>query len=425
MKKNARSSAAKDDTSIIAVKAGELLDTESGRLLPGQTVLIEDRKIVAVGSHLTVPRGATVIDLSEYTVLPGLIDCHTHILDESEIDPLNELRKTAAEKVLRAVPHARRTLEAGFTTVRDVGTYRALADVAMRDAIAAGYIAGPRMFVPGAYITISRGGGALTGMAWDIKLPEDMIFGQADSPWEVRRRIRELANRGVDHIKLIATGAVLTHGSTPGCQEFTREEMEAAVDEAGKFGLKVAAHAHGTAGIKTAVQAGVASIEHGTCLDADTIKLMRRQGTYLVADVYVDEFIQGEGKAKGIPAEFLEHNAALMNTQRESFRQAVRAGVNIAFGTDAGVFPHGQNARQFSRMVDLGMTAWQAIQSATTSAASLLGRSDLLGSVAPGKSADIIAVRGDPLKNVSVLEDVQFVMKEGTTYKTPPSRQTR
>lgn len=339
-------------------------------------------------------------------------------MDETEIDPVVELRTSAAEKAYAAIPHAKRTLEAGFTSVRDVGTYRALLDIALRDAIARGDVVGPRMYCVGAYVTISQGGGAVTGFAPDIVVPAEFQFGKADGPIEVRKRVRELASRGVDLIKIIATGAVLTHGSNPGAQEFTFEEMKAAVDEAQKFGLKVAAHAHGTQGIKDAVRAGVASIEHGTFLDDEAITLMKERGTYLVADIYDDDFIIGEGKLRGMPKDFLEHEAGVGRTQRENFARAAKAGVKMAFGTDAGVFPHGQNAKQFAYMVKFGLTPMQAIQSATTDAAALIGKSGEIGHLAPGMKADMIAVTGDPTKDISLLEKVDFVMKNGTVVKS-------
>ena len=402
----------------LAIKAGKLVNTENGSFERDRIIIVQDGTFAAVGGKETaIPKNCRVIDLSDKTVLPGLIDCHTHLTDETSIDPIIELQKTSAQKAFESIPYARRTVEAGFTTVRDVGTYRALVDLALRDAIARGDVVGPRVFAAGCYITITGGGGALTGFAPDIKIPFDLQFGKADGPWQVRERVRELAHRGVDCIKIIATGAVLTHGSNPGAQEFTLEEMQAAVEEAKKFGLKVAAHAHGTQGIKDAIKAGVASIEHGTRIDDECIALMKEKGTYLVADVYDDEFIQGEGKKRGMPKDFLEHDANLGQIQRDNFAKAVKAGVKIAFGTDAGVFPHGQNAKQFAWQVRYGQTPMEAIQSATIWAADLLGKRSELGSVAPGKKADLIAVSGDPLADVSVLEKVQFVMKDGKVVK--------
>ena len=402
----------------LAIKAGKLINTENGSVEKNRIIIVQDGVFSSIGGKETaIPKNCRVIDLSDKTVLPGLIDCHTHLTDETSIDPIVELQKTAAQKAFESIPYARRTVEAGFTTVRDVGTYRALVDLALRDAIARGDVIGPRVFAAGCYVTITGGGGALTGFAPDIKIPFDLQFGKADGPWQVRERVRELAHRGVDCIKIIATGAVLTHGSNPGAQEFTLEEMQAAVEEAKKFGLKVAAHAHGTEGIKDAIKAGVASIEHGTRIDDECIALMKEKGTYLVADVYDDEFIQGEGKKRGMPKDFLEHDANLGQIQRDNFAKAVKARVKIAFGTDAGVFPHGQNAKQFAWQVRYGQTPMEAIQSATIWAADLLGKRTELGSVALGKKADLIAVSGDPLADVSILEKVQFVMKDGKVLK--------
>lgn len=403
----------------IAVRAGKLVDPEQGVVASNQVIVIEDGKVKAVGGYgeITIPKGATVIDCSNNTVLPGLIDCHTHLTDENNPDPVTELQRTAAQKAFESIPYARRTVEAGFTTVRDVGTYRALVDLALRDAIARGDVVGPRMFACGAYVTITGGGGCLSGYAPDITIPADLQFGKADGPWEVRKRIRELAHFGVDLIKVIATGAILTHGSKPGAQEYTFEELQAAVDEASKFGLKVAAHAHATKGIKDAVRAGVASIEHGSLLDDECIALMKEKGTYLVADIYNDDYIQGDKRSKGMPQDFIEHDAQLGVQQRKSFERAAKAGVKMAFGTDAGVFPHGTNAKQFATMVKHGLTPMQAIQSATINAADLLGKKDELGSLKPGKLADLIAVNGDPIKDVRVLEHVVFVMKAGKVIR--------
>src|ERR1700686_4767237 len=395
---------------LTAIRAGQFIDVESGRVLANQIILIRGAKIEAVGAK-TIPDDAKVIDLSHMTVLPGLVDCHTHLADFADDEPLNVLRRTAVEAAYLAIPNASVTLLAGFTTVRDVGVYRALNDVAMRDAIARGIIIGPRMYVAGAYITISEGAGAMTGLSPDIQLPWDLRYGEANSPWEVRQKIRELAHRGADHIKVLSTGAVLTHGSNPKSIEFTPEELRAAVDEARNFGLRVEAHAHAPEGIKNAPRAGVASIEHATLIDDEGIALAKEHGTYLDMDIYDEECIQDAAKERKTPADFLEHDRDLGEIQRRNFTKAVRAGVKMSFGTDAGVCPHGINARQFAFMVKYGMAPMQAIQSATSNAADLLGKSNLLGSLQPGKYADIIAVSGNPLEDIRLLEDVKFVMK--------------
>jgi imidazolonepropionase-like amidohydrolase len=404
---------------VIAVKVGVLVDPESATVLKDQVILIRDGKVEAVGHNLPIPAGSQTIDLSSETVLPGLIDCHTHLADgaHGDGDPVSIFRKTAAQYALESVPNAKVTLESGFTTVRDVGTYRALNDVALRDAINKGYIVGPRMFVAGAYVTITGGAGADTGLAPDIQLPWDMHYGEANSPWEVRQVVRKLAHDGVDHIKILSSGAVLTHGSNPKSQEFTLEELQAAVDEASHFGLRVESHAHSPEGIKNAIRAGVASVEHATMIDDDGIAMAKQHGTYLDMDIYDEECIQEAGRKGRMPPDFLEHDAQLGQIQRDNFRKAVQAGVKMSFGTDAGVCPYGIAAKQFAMMVKYGMTPIQAIQSATINAADLLGRRDSLGSIKPGKYADLIAVSGDPLADVSVLERVDFVMKQGKVYK--------
>jgi len=403
---------------ITAVRAGRLIDPDSGTVLTDQIILIQDNKIQAVGKSLTIPNGANVIDLSTKTVLPGLIDCHTHVADgHSDGEPFNVLKKTASQIVLESVTNARKTLESGFTTVRDVGTYRALNDIALRDAINRGEIIGPRMFVAGAYITITGGAGAMTGQAPDIQLPWDLHYGEANSPWEVRQKVRLLAHNGVDVIKMLSTGAVLTHGSSPMSIEFTPEEIQAGVDEAKNFGLRVAVHAHATLGIKNAILAGAASIEHAEILDDETITLAKQHGTYLDMDIYDEECIQAGAKTGQTPADFIQHDADLGRIQRENFTKAVKAGVKMSFGTDLGVCPYGSSGKQFAFMVKYGMTPMQAIQSATTNAADLLGHSNEIGSIKPGKYADLIGLGGDPLKDISLLENVEFVMKEGKVYR--------
>ncbi|MGA2643677.1 MAG: amidohydrolase family protein [Candidatus Sulfotelmatobacter sp.] len=404
---------------VTVVRAGRMVDPDSGTVLTNQIIVISGNKIQAVGPELTIPAGAKVIDLSDQTVLPGLIDCHTHVADgQSDGDPFNVLRKTASQIVLESVPNAQKMLLSGFTTVRDVGTYRALNDVALRDAINRGDVIGPRMFVAGAYVTITGGAGAMTGQAPDIQLPWDLHYGEANSPWEVRQKVRLLAHDGVDLIKMLSTGAVLTHGSSPASIEFTEEELQAGVDEASHFGLRVAVHAHAAQGIRNAILAGAASIEHAEMLDDNLIALAKQHGTYLDMDIYDEECIQAGAQTGRTPPDFLAHDAELGRIQRESFRRAVKAGAKMTFGTDAGVCPYGTSGKQFAFMVKYGMTAMQSIQAATSNAADLLGHASEIGSIKQGKFADLVAVTGDPLKDISVLENIEFVMKDGKVYKS-------
>jgi imidazolonepropionase-like amidohydrolase len=398
---------------VVVIRAGHLLDTESGRSLGPQTIIVRDGAIAEIGASLPTPANARVIDLSAYTVLPGLIDAHTHLtIDQHDQDPLGELDHTAAERAFGSIPNARAVLLAGFTTVRDLGSYRALVDVALRDAINRGDVVGPRMYVAGAYVTITGGAGAVTGFAPDLNLPWDLRFGNANSASEVRERIRALAGQRVDVIKMFATGAILTHNSNPSAREATPEELSAGADEAHNFGLKLAVHAHGAEGIKAAIRAGAASIEHGTLMDDEGRALMKQHGTYLVPTLEVRDCVGGN-----YPPEFVAKAKQIMGVQLQNFRKAVEAGVKIAFGTDIGVCPFGQNGREFNLMVQNGMTPMQAIQAATMAGADLLGIADKVGSIRAGKLADLIAVRGDPLNNVRLLEDVRFVMKQGEVYK--------
>ena len=404
---------------VTVIKAGKLIDPDQGTVAANQIIVIRENKVEAVGASVAIPQGAQVLDLSNMTVLPGLIDCHTHLADGKfgEGDPMFQLKKLASQTVLESVRNARVTLESGFTTVRDLGVYRALNDIALRDAINRGDIIGPRMYVAGAYITITGGAGAMTGQAPDIQLPWDLHYGEANSPWEVRQKVRLLAHNGVDNIKVLSTGAVLTHGSSPQSVEFTPEELQAAVEEARNFGLRVEAHAHNPQGIKNAIRAGAASIEHATLIDDEGIELAKKNGTYLDMDIYDEECIQEDGRKGNMPADFLEHDRELGERHRQNFRKAVQAGVKMSFGTDLGVCPYGTSPKQFAFMVKYGMTPMQAIQSATTNAADLLGHSKELGSIKPGKYADIVAVSGDPLADIRVLENVEFIMKDGKVYK--------
>jgi imidazolonepropionase-like amidohydrolase len=415
-------SAAQAETVI--VRAGRMLDVERGQYLADRAIRIEDGRVVSVTPFTSHSRsGDRFIDWSAYTVLPGLIDLHTHLVgDISSADVNAPLSSSAARDALMGVEHARATLNAGFTAVRDIGTYRAFVDVALRNAINARQVEGPCMFVAGAYVTIPGGGGEVTGLPDALKAPAEMRRGVASNEAEVRQRVRELIAGGADFIKVMATGAVLTAGTAPAIPEFTEEEIRAAVEEAARAGTFVAAHAHGAEGIKNAVRAGVRTIEHGSFLDDEGIALMVRHGTWLVADIYNGDYIEEVGTRDGWPEEIMRKNRETTDVQRQNFAKAVKAGVRIGYGTDSGVYPHGDNARQFAYMVRYGMTPLEAIRAATTSAAASLGRSQELGSIAPGKFANIIAVEGDPLEDITRLERVSAVIWKGRLVRREDAR---
>jgi imidazolonepropionase-like amidohydrolase len=402
----------------VVVRAGRVLDVEQGRYLLDQAIRIDDGRIVSVTPWGAGSRGgAPLIDWSAYTVLPGLIDLHTHLIgDISSADVAAPLSSSAARDALIGASHARATLAAGFTTVRDVGTYRAHVDVALRNAINAGLVEGPRMYVAGAYITVTNGGGEVTGLPEGAVVPDEMRRGVANDEQEVRFRVRELLANGADFIKVIATGAVFTSGTTPSAPEYSEAEIRAAVEEAAKAGTYVVAHAHGAEGIRNAVRAGVRSIEHGSYLDDEGIALMKKHGTWLVADIYNGDYTEEVGHRDGWSEEILRKNRETTDIQREGFRKAVAAGVNIGYGTDAGIYPHGDNGKQFAYMVRYGMTPIEAIRSATIDAAAALGRGQELGAVAAGRYADLVAVTGDPLADVTRLEHVSGVIKEGRLF---------
>jgi imidazolonepropionase-like amidohydrolase len=401
----------------VVIRAGKMLDVERGQYLPDRAIRIEDGRIVSVTPWTSNSRSSgRFIDWSAYTVLPGLIDLHTHLVgDISSADITAPLSSSAARDALMGVAHARATLNAGFTTVRDVGTYRAFVDVALRNAINAGQVQGPRMYVAGAYVTAPGGGGEVVGQseAEGVVIPDEMRRGVARGPTEVRQRVKELLAGGADFIKVYATGAVFTAGTTPSMPEFNEEEIHVAVDEAAKAGTFIAAHAHGAEGIKNAIRAGVRTIEHGSYLDDEGIQLMLQHGTWLVADIYNGDYTEEVGTRDRWPEEILRKNREITDIQRQAFAKAVKAGVRIAFGTDAGIYPHGDNAKQFAYMVKYGMTALDAIRAATTSAAASLGRSQELGSLSPGKYGDMIAVAGDPLQDINQLLPISGVIKQG------------
>jgi imidazolonepropionase-like amidohydrolase len=351
-------------------------------------------------------------------VTPGLIDCHAHLIGGIEHAGVPAVQDSEAREALLGVANARATLEAGFTSVRDIGTFRAFVDVELRRAIDERIVEGPRMFCAGAYVTSTTGAGEITGLSDDVTVGPRFKVGVADSNPEVRRAVRRILHGGADFIKILATGAVLTRGGTPGAPEFTEGELRAAVEEAALYGTHVAAHAHGAEGINRAVRAGVRSIEHGSLMDDESIALMAEHGTYLVADIYNGDYIAETGRREGWPADTLRKNDETTETQREGFRKAVAAGVKIAYGTDSGVYPHGDNARQLPYMVRHGMTPVQAIQAATIVAAELIGWDDV-GALEPGRFADLVAVRGHDLGDLSGFTTVDAVMKDGRVVKGP------
>lgn len=408
---------ARDPDNLTYIRAGIMIDVISGEALQDQMITMDGERIVEVKNWPAGSENAPdrFIDWSDYSVLPGLIDGHSHLLGDIQSDdvmaPLNSSRQN---DITLGVLNAEKTLKAGFTSVIDLGAYRGFTDVELRDAINSGDVLGPRMYVSGAYITISGGGGEVVGLDMGVDIPDDFRRGVADSEEEVRMRVRELIEGGADQIKMIATGAVLTVGTDARASEFSEAEIRAAVEEAAKMGKYVTAHAHGAEGIKSAIKAGVRSIQHGSLMDDEGISLMKEHGTWLVADIYNGDYINEIGARDGWPAETMQKNRDTTDAQREMFQKSVDAGVNIAFGTDSGVYPHGTNARQFTYMVRYGLTPMEAIKSATIWGAKSMSLENDIGSIERGKIADLVAVRGDILQDITLLENIDAVIKGGT-----------
>jgi imidazolonepropionase-like amidohydrolase len=396
------------------IQAGSLFDSRSGRVTRNAVIVVEDEMIAAVGgSEIDIPDNAVVIDLSSSFVLPGVMDMHTHVIGNLDKFFFSSYFQSPHRATIGGVVNAEKTLLAGFTTIRNVGASD-YADVALRNAINAGEIPGPRMAVSGPGLGITGGHCDRNSLNSSF---EERGDGVADGPWAVREQVRKNVKYGVDLTKFCATGGVFSKGTKVGATQYTLEEMQAIVDESHTHDRKVAAHAHGNEGIKRAILAGVDSIEHASFLDEEAIRMGIERGTYFALDIYNTEYTLERGAENGVPEENINKEREVGTRQRQSFTLAVRMGAKVVFATDAGVYPHGDNGKQFARAVRFGMTPTQAIQSATSLTADLLGWEDRVGQIAPGMYADIIAVHGSPLDDISELEDVDFVMKGGVVHK--------
>lgn len=399
---------------LTVIRAGALFDSRTGNVTQDAVIVIEGEKIAAVGnSDTAIPADATVIDLGSSFVLPGVMDMHTHIIDNLDTYFFAGYFQSPHRATIGGVVNAQKTLLAGFTTVRNVGASD-YADVALRNAIDAGEIPGPRMAVSGPGLGIT--GGHCDDNSLNASFAE-RSDGVADGPWEVRKQVRKNVKYGADLTKFCATGGVFSKGTKVGMTQYTLEEMQAIVDESHTHGRKVAAHAHGNEGIKRAILAGVDSIEHASFLDREAVQMGIDRGTFFALDIYNTEYTLEMGEANGVPEENIDKEREVGTHQRESFSLAVKMGAKVVYATDSGVYPHGDNGKQFARAVRFGMTPSQAIMSATSLSAQLLGWEDRVGAIEPGLYADIIAVDGNPLDDIAELEDVDFVMKGGVVYK--------
>jgi imidazolonepropionase-like amidohydrolase len=395
----------------LRVGADRILVVETGKVLARHVVRIEGDRIAALEPR--DGQAAPDIDLGDATLLPGLIDAHVHLVGGEERTPYDDLRETTPRAAIEGVVNARKTLAAGFTTVRDLGS-REFADVALRDAIAAGKIPGPRLLVAVKSLSVTGGHGDHNDLPPDIVLQRYSAI--ADGPEQVRGKVRENIKHGADWIKVLATGGVMSAGTDPNTADYTEEELRAAVEAARQRGRDVAAHAHGTEGIKRATRAGVRSIEHASMLDDEAIRLIKQHGAFIVPNPYTNAYMLERGAAGGYQPYQIEKSREIYRLKLESTRRAIRAGIPIAYGTDSGVQVHGLNGRQFAILVEAGMTPLQAIQSATVTNAKLLRMEGRIGTLEPGAYADLVAVAGDPLRDVRVLERPTFVMKGGVRY---------
>ncbi len=400
----------------VVVTADRMIDVVSGRVLEQPQITITDGRIAAVGVRgSAAPADARRIDLPGMTLLPGLIDMHTHITADPRFGGYRGLEFTDNFWTVVGVANAKKTLEAGFTTIRNVGSEN-YDDVAIKQAIEQGYVPGPRI-VPATYAIGATGGHCdSTEFPPSVSVPSPAV---ANGPEEIRATVRKLRKYGAEVIKFCGTGGVLSKTDTAGGQQYDLREMTALVDEAHMLGLRVAVHAHGAAGIKDAIRAGVDTIEHASLADEEAFALAKQHGTWFSMDVYDDDYILAEGEKNGVFKESLDKERAIGLRQRQTFRAATRSGVKMIFGTDAGVYPNGDNARQFATMVEWGMTPLEAIRAATVNAAEALGRSGDVGAIAVGRYGDLIGVAGDPLADVRRLQSVDFVMKGGAVYKAP------
>ncbi len=397
----------------LVLKAGRLIDGRGRPPLVPAMVRVEGDRIVEVGERLTIPPKARVLDLGDATLLPGFIDLHTHLTDKDDVHWEEALLKTTpSQAALWGARNARITLEAGFTTCRDLGPTWPYVDVDLRDAIAQGAIPGPRMLVAGNYVSSTGGAGDARQFSLFVDVPT--VRNLADGPDEIVKAVRTNFKHGADHIKILATGAVLSKGIGPGQQQYSDEEIQAAVTEATRWGRMVAAHAHGTEGIKAAIRAGVRTVDHGSMLDAEAIAMLKGSQTYYVPTLYISQVIPNDPR---VPESEKERGRRMRDRKLQSFQDALAAGLPIGFATDVPVMPHGQNAKELSYRVSLGESPMSALVSATRINAEILGWSDRVGTVEAGKWADLVAVPGDPLKDITVTERVGFVMKGGVAYR--------